>query len=289
MTAPSAPPEPGEDGPQVVAYRLRWRPRSERPGAHQGHRDGGEGTFRGLVPLVARPDPRRIDMRAFIRDPFERVHVRAFAPRRAATVAALVDVSASMAFDGLGAEVAQLCATLAASAVAGGDAFALLAADEAARDDIELPPGRRRGLGEEVRARLAASFAGRTAEGLLAVTGRLPRRRCLVFLVSDFLMPEALREGLLDALWRHDVVPVVVRNSRAEGDVPALGLLEARDAESGGRRLVLMRPALRARWRAQAQARIAELDAAFARRGLAALHLLDRFDPDALVDFLARR
>lgn len=285
-----APSDPATEMPPALPYRLRWRPRGERPGAHPALGEGGDGTFRGLLPLIARPDPRRIDLRASLRDPFETIHVRNFAPRRAMTVAVLADVSASMAFDGVREAAAELAATLAASAIAGGDAFALLAADDEARDDIDLPASRRRGLAQEVRARLRdAPFTGRSAGGLAEAAVRLPQRRCLVFLVSDFLLPASDLAALLDALWRHDVVPVVLRDSRAEGDLPAFGLIEARDAETGGRRLVLMRPSLRERWRAQAKSRIAALDDLFAGRGLGAFHLSDRFDADALADFLAHR
>lgn len=280
----------GEFHRNIVPYRLRWRPRGVRPGAHPGKGDGGDGTFRALVPLVARPDPRRIDLRASLRDPFEGVHVRTFAPRRATTVAVLTDLSGSMGFDGTGAEVARLAATLAASAGATGDEFTLIGAGDSVRADAFIPASRRRGLGAQVAATLSsAEPVGKSAQGLAAAAERLPRRRCLVFLVSDYLMPQADLDLTLDALWRHDVVPVVVRDSRAEGDVPAWGLMEIADVETGGRRLAFMRPGLRARWQAAARAWLAALEASFAARGYTPFHLVDRFDPDALVAFLARR
>lgn len=280
----------GEFHRNIVPYRLRWRPRGVRPGAHPGQGDGGDGTFRALVPLVARPDPRRIDLRASLRDPFEGVHVRTFAPRRATTVAVLTDLSGSMGFDGTGAEVARLAATLAASAGATGDEFTLIGAGDSVRADAFIPASRRRGLGAQVAATLSsAEPVGKSAQGLAAAAERLPRRRCLVFLVSDYLMPQADLDLTLDALWRHDVVPVVVRDSRAEGDVPAWGLMEIADVETGGRRLAFMRPGLRARWQAAARAWLAALEASFAARGYTPFHLVDRFDPDALVAFLARR
>lgn len=283
-------PRPPEDPIPVLPYGLHWKPRGQKPGAHPAAGEGGEGTFRGLAPLLARPDPRRIDIRASIRDPFEAIHVRAFAPRRAVTVTVLADLSASMGFAGLQAEVARLAAAVAASAMACGDAFSLVAADTAPRADLFIPPTRRRGLAREVLRRLTqAPCAGQSARGLVEAAGNLPRTRGLVFLVSDFLMPEEEISALLDALFRHDVIPVVVRDSRAEGHLPRFGLMEAIDAETGRRRLVLMRPRLRARWRQAAAARRAALEALFAGRGHAAFPLTDRFDADALLDFLARR
>lgn len=284
---------PADGDPRAIPalpYALRWRPRGQAPGAHPAAGRGGEGLFQGLVPLLAQADPRRIDIRASLRDPFEAIHARAFAPRRAATVAVMLDLSGSMGFGGVRGEVAQLAATVAASAQACGDAFCLLAADAAPRPDLHIPPTRRRGLAREVRARIAAATcAGAGSRGLAAAAEHLPRARALVFLVSDFLMPEADIGAVLDALWRHDIIPVVAHDSRAESALPRFGLLDLQDAETGRRRLVVMHPRLHARWQARAEARRAALDTLFAARGAAPFHLVDRFDPDALLDHLARR
>ncbi|MFG1478914.1 hypothetical protein V5F53_09635 [Xanthobacter sp. V4C-4] len=280
----TAPPIP------VLPLALGWRPRGHKPGAHAAAGDGGDGRFHSLAPLLARPDPRRIDIRASIRDPFEAVHVRTFAPRRAVTVTALVDLSGSMGCAGLAGAVARLVATCAASAIAGGDAFSLIAADAAPRPDLFIPASRRRGLAREVLHRLThAPRAGRGATGLLAATEQIPRARGIVVLVSDFLMPQTELRALLDALHRHDVIPVVARSAAAEGALPRFGLIDLVDAETGARRLVFMRPGLRARWQAQAQARGRALDTLFASHGLAPFSLTDRFDPDALLDFLLHR
>lgn len=282
---------PEDDAPiPVLPYGLAWRPRGRRPGAHSAAGGGGDGAFRGLAPLLAQADPRRIDIRASIRDPFEAIHVRTFAPRRAATVAVMVDLSGSMGFGSLRAEAAQLAAVVAASAHAGGDAFSLIAADGAPRADLHIPPTRRRGLAREVRARLLqAECTGDSARGLAQAALRLPRARALVFVVSDFLMPHAEITELLDTLAPHEVIPVVMRDSRAEGALPRFGLLEAIDAENGRRRLVLMRPGLRTRWLEQSRARAEARDALFAAHGAVPFHLVDRFDADALLDHLAHR
>ncbi|MFG1392769.1 DUF58 domain-containing protein [Xanthobacter agilis] len=288
--ARAVPPEPDERPIPVLPYGLHWRPRGHKPGAHPADGRGGDGAFQALAPLLSAPDPRRIDIRASIRDPFEAVHVRTFAPRRSITVTVMVDLSSSMGFGDLKAEVAQCAATIAAAAGATADAFSLIAADAAPRPDLFIPPTRRRGLPREIRDLLTdASCAGRSARGLVAAAENMPRGRGLVFLVSDFLMPEDDIAAVLDALFRHDVIPVVVRDSRAEGDLPRFGLLDVIDAESGRRRLVFMRPRLRARWLAQAERRRSALESVFASRGVVPFFLTDRFDADALLDHLARR
>ncbi|MEZ0211602.1 MAG: DUF58 domain-containing protein [Xanthobacteraceae bacterium] len=269
---------------QPIPYRLRWRPDGVQPGAHPARGEGADGEFRRHVGLLRHPDPRRIDLRASLRDPFGELHVRQFAPRRAVPVAAIVDLSGSMAFGAaVAGQVAQLCATLALSAVRSGDAFALLGCDDGVREDVSLPFGRRRGLEQEVFERLQAAGPARGGSaGLKAAVERLPSRRALVFLISDFLMPQAAIEAVLDGLWRHDVVPVVVGDSALDDGLPAWGLIEVADLESGATRLVFMRPALRARWRHAARERRRALDQAFAQRGLRPFDLVDRLDTEAL-------
>ncbi|ADH91462.1 conserved hypothetical protein [Ancylobacter novellus DSM 506] len=276
--------KPGDEPLQPIPYRLRWRPEGIFPGAHPGHGEGAEGEFRRHVSLLRLPDPRRIDLRVSLRDPHGKLHVRQFAPRRAVPVAALVDLSGSMRFgDAVAGRVADLCALLALSAMRAGDSFALFGCDAYLREEASLPLARRRGLEEEVRRRLdAVQPQGRGTAGLMEAAERLPHRCSLVFLISDFLMPAAELESLLDALWRHEVVPVVVRDSSVEERLPRWGLVEVGDLETGAARLVFMRPSLRERWRREARARRQALETLFVLRGLRAIDLKDALDVEAL-------
>lgn len=269
---------------QPIAYRLCWRPEGILPGAHPGHGEGAEGEFRRLVSLLRRPDPRRIDLRASLRDPFEDLKVREFAPRRSVQVAMLADLSASMAFgDAVRRQVAELGALLALSARRSGDSFGLLGCDGRVREDVSLAFTRRVGVENEVRKLLGLAVAeGAGADGLLEASSRLPHRRALVFLVSDFLIPHDRLGVLLDRLWRHDVIPVVVRSRAVEEALPSWGLIELGDPETGARRLVFMRPSLRRRWLAASQERRRALGQLFARRGLRAFDLVDELDDEAL-------
>lgn len=273
-----------------VPYKLHWRPSGVHAGAHPGADEGGSGPFRRHVPLLHHPDPRRIDLRATLRDPMGEVHVRQVARRNAISLIALVDLSGSMGFEGRAARmgvVAELCATLALSAYKMGDRFGLVGCDAAVRQAIYVPPTRRRGLEVEVFERLRrVEPQGASVRGLAAAAEWLPLHRSLVFLISDFLLPLAQLEEILDALWRHDVVPVVVRDAGEEDDLPAWGLIELRDLETGRSRLAFMRPGLREAWRNAGRLRRAEIDRLFTQRGRSTFHLVDRLDPDALAEYL---
>ncbi|MDQ2081629.1 hypothetical protein RA307_15695 [Xanthobacteraceae bacterium Astr-EGSB] len=275
---------------QPLAYRLRWRPRDAFIGAHPGGGEGAGGTFQRHVPLLRHPDPRRIDLRATFRDPMEEIHVRQYTKRSAIVAVAVVDLSGSMGFEGRVTRmrvVAELCATLALSARRMGDRFALIGCDADVRDDVFVAPTRHPGVEVEVFDRLMRAVPqGESTAGLLAVADRLPARPSLVFIISDFLMPLPRVDELMNAFWRHDVVPVVVRDRGEEQDLPAWGLIELRDLETGRRRLTLMRPALREAWRRAGQARRVELDRCFRRRGRVPFHVVDGLDADALAEHL---
>ncbi len=271
-----------------LPYRLFGRARGVAPGIHRAVGAGLNGAFLRHGSILDTPDARRIDVRASITDPFGGLKVRRFENRARIDVFVLLDLSGSMAF-GREADdpIADLCAAIAHAAVRSQDRFGLIAAGPKPRRDLAMRATRRAGLPDEVWRRVAGDAGdGAGVSGLLSMLDELPQRRSLIFVVSDFLMPERDLEELLGRLWRHDVAPVVVRSSAVETRLPRFGLVETTDLETGRRRLVLMRRSLREAWLARARERRAALDAIFRRHGRPAFDLVDRFDPDAFVDHL---
>jgi uncharacterized protein (DUF58 family) len=240
--------------PQIdVPYRLAWRASGVRIGAHRGKVEGSGGLFRDFDLLTRTQDPRRIDLRMSLRDPFDNLYVRRFEQKTSITVYALVDLSASMGFQGSDDKMgvmADLCGALAASARRIGDSFGLIGCDEKIIPEFFLPATRSRGGEADMVSRLR-SFAptGHGAEGLIDAASYLAGRRKLVFVISDFYLPLDLIETLFEALSQHDVVPIVLKDRREVEDLPRYGLVLLADLETGRRRLFLMRPSLRAEWR----------------------------------------
>ena len=67
----------------------------------------------------------------------------------------------------------------------------------------------------------------------LQFLGRIARRRAVAFLISDFLAPPPSYERALRiTAGRHDLVPVAVTDPLEEA-LPAIGLLELEDPETG--------------------------------------------------------
>lgn len=293
---PSAPThEPAE-----FHYRLPQRYGGQRPGAHHGSSLGGGQQFAAHRRLLDHPDPRRIDLRASLRDVHGDWLVRIARQRVAVPVHALVDVSASMHFGAQRSKlavVADFVDALGHSAFRAGDPVGLLAFDHAEREDLFLPARHSRGLGS-VMAQLLRSHAPSPAPapamaksadplaGLRHCAARLAGRRGLVFLVSDFhgMAVEALAE-LLDLLSPAVVLPVLVWDAAEAAPPEADALLAISDAETGVRRTLWLRETLRRHWRGAVASRRDELHALFDARALPPFELIGadgRFDAEAL-------
>jgi uncharacterized protein (DUF58 family) len=273
-----------EDSP-YLDYAVRWRVGQSFPGRHAAQAQGVGGFFSAYRPFWQVPDARRIDVRRSLADPFGDLVVRQTDSKSAISVIVVADLSRSMkaapAATGLNA-VALLAEAAARSARKSGDAFGFIGFDEVVQQNFVLPASRGRTLSDEFLTRLRAlGPAGRSSAGLLAVEPLLPRQKSLILLVSDFLMPFDVLKAGLEALTRHDVAPVVLHEAR-ERTLPPNGLVRLLDAESGQKRLVLMRPAMRRAWEDARQKWRRELDAVFVRWGRPAFHAEGRLDVAAL-------
>jgi uncharacterized protein (DUF58 family) len=260
-----------------------------RPGHHRSFGRGNGFEFRGHVPLLMDPDPRRLDVHASCRQPHGQLMVRVFRERRAISVFVLADVSASLAFAGVRRKMdvlADLTAAAALSAHRIGDAFGFLGADVAVREELRVAPTRKRGAGLLIAERLRRFVpTGNSAAGLAAAARALGRHRALVFLASDFHFSVTELDALLHNLSRYVVVPVVLWD-RAEFPVAGRpGIDAVRDLESGRERLLFMRSALRVRIGAALRERQRTLEACFARHGIRPIMLLDGFDADRMTEY----
>jgi len=267
-------------------YRIASKATGLVPGHHRSRSGDGGFEFRGHAALHDAPDARRLDLHASLRDPFGGWIVRLSSERRSIPVVLVADLSASMGFEGRVRKLdvlADFTACLAWSAARTGDSFAFVGCDERIRTELLLPQTRRRGAGLELaRALRAWRPNGRSAQALREAHQHLPARRALVFLVSDFHLPLADVAQVLASLAAHDVVPVVLWQPVEFALSAAHALAQVQEPESGQRRWLWWRPALRARWEAAHAARRAALLQLFRARRLAPLFIEGAFDADAV-------
>ena len=277
---------------QEFHYRIRWRAHTAHPGHHPSNQPGGEAEFAGHVPLTSQPEPRNLDVRATLADPFGRLMVKSFRQHSAVPVYLLADLSASMGFEGCARKLdllADFAAATAYSAYRTGDPFGFFGCDEGIRWDVAVALRWHKGLAQQIRQGLARfEPTGRGAEGLLEAAPHLGRQRSLVFVASDFHWDLAELERLLEAFVHHDLVPVVLWDSAEYEDLPPFGIAEVRDAETGARRRLFLRPDLRRAIRERYRQRQTELTDLCRRFGREPFFMVNRFDADALTDYFYR-
>jgi len=288
------------DASREFHYRLPGRVSGQRPGSHRGSSVGAGQEFVAHMSLFHRPDPRRLDLRASLRALNEDWLVRVNRQRAGVAVRAIVDVSASMTFGSQRSKLhvaADFLEALGLSAFRVGDAVGMMAFDESERSDLFMPARVSRGMGAIMASALRAAGVHAQASGttrresvdqnimngLEEAASRLAGQQGLVFLVSDFHWP--LGGGLnsvLDLLAHASVVPVVVWDPAETAPPERNALATLRDAESGARRTLWVRPKLRQDWLQAVERRRAEIDGFFASRGIQPFYVEGSFDADAL-------
>lgn len=119
-------------------------------------------------------------------------------------------------------------------------------------------------------------------DGLEAAASHLAGQQGLIFLVSDFHWPLERLDVVLDLFAHASVVPFIVWDP-AETEPPERNALASiRDAESGARRTLVLRPRLRQQWRQAVAQRRSELDSLFAAHAIRPFYVQGAFDGDAL-------
>ncbi len=179
-------------------------------------------------------DVRTIDWNVTARmdDPF----VKVFDEERELTVILMVDASASGDFGTVsqmkGEIGAEICALLAFSAIQNNDRVGLIIFTD--KVELFIPPkkGKKHVL-RVIRELLYFQPSGRgtNIDAALEYLNRVTYRRSVVFLVSDFFAFD-YEKALRVANRRHDLIAIALEDPR-EYDLPAIGIVELEDAETG--------------------------------------------------------
>jgi uncharacterized protein (DUF58 family) len=169
------------------------------------------------------------------------LHVKKFTEERELTVLLLLDASGSADFGTRSRFkrelAAEMGALLAFSAIKNNDRVGALVFT----DDVEMFVPARKGRAHVLRViRDLLYFEPRGRGTNLAraceYLNRVTRKRAVVFLLSDFL-DAGFEKPLRVAAKKHDLISIFLSDP-AESEIPAVGLVELEDAETG-RRLLL--------------------------------------------------
>ncbi len=171
-------------------------------------------------------------------------HVKKFTEERELTILLAIDISGSGRF-GSGRwskreMMAELGSVLAFSAVRNDDKVGLVLFSDFV--ELYIPPGKGHShILRVIREILFFQPAGRGTDisGALDFINRVTRRKCVVFLISDFRLPgdftaalETIRPKLRITGRRHDLIAVSVTDPR-EHRLPDVGWITLEDAETG--------------------------------------------------------
>lgn len=195
--------------------------------------------FAEVRPYLPGDEVRTIDWNVTARSGFP--HVKRYVEERELTVMLLVDASASTRFGSVRQFkqelAAELAAVLAYSAITNNDKVGLVIFSD--QIELALPPRK----GNRHVLRVIREILNHTPRGAgtdipqaLDHLNHVTRRRCVTFLISDFLAPD-LRRPLRVANRRHDLIAVVLEDPR-ENELPDLGLVALEDPESGASTIV---------------------------------------------------
>ncbi len=268
-------------------YRLPHPGYSVFPGAHPGQIVGSGQLFKRHEPLLASPDPRRIDLRASLLDPFQQYRVRVFQQHSKLSVYVIADLSASMT-DKLAA-LGDLILSAAQSALQIGDSFGFIGCCQTIDHQWVLPAGRAMGPVLELVNRLSGFRGQNSAECLSKIAPLLPHKRCLVLFVTDGHFVLSKLPAILQPLIPHAVVPLIWWNTCEYSDLPDWGLVRYKDAESRRSRTLLLRPVLKQRIIQAFEQRRVQLRQGFRAFGMEPLFLRNDYRAEPLNRYFQKR
>lgn len=168
---------------------------------------------------------------------FHKPYIKVFEEERELTVMLLVDVSGSLDFGTIKQMkrdmVTEIAATLAFSAIQNNDKIGVIFFSDRIEKFIPPKKGRKHILYiiRELIDFQPKSRRTNLKEGVEYLTNVI-KKRCTAFILSDFITNDDFRNALVVANRKHDVVAIQVYDRRIE-DLPDVGLMKVRDAETG--------------------------------------------------------
>ena len=221
-------------------------------------------------------DTRDIDWKVTAR--YVRPYVKVFEEERELTVMLLIDVSGSKDFGTVSQMkrdvTTEIAATLAFSAIQNNDKIGVIFFSDKIEKFIPPQKGRRHIL-YIIRELIDFRPNDRQTDinqALKYLTNAI-KKRCTAFLLSDFIDRGNYHDALTIANRKHDIVAIQVYDRR-ETELPAVGLMKVRDAETGQERWIdssskRVREAYRTWW----DKRQAEMNAAFQKSRIDAVSI----------------
>jgi uncharacterized protein (DUF58 family) len=277
----------------TVFYYRRAAQHNVFPGAHTGKLTGNGLLFNQHKPLIAAPDPRHIDLRASMLNPFSQYQVKSFQQPSRLDVFLLADLSASMGYHGQYNKQQMLVDCLlsvAKSAYTVGDRFGFVGCGQSINPQLLISPANlQQGRVIDMAKRIQETALSGQADSLLQAADYLPTRSALVFLLSDFYMPIKTIQQQMQRLNKHTVVPLVLWDKKESSDLPRWGVVKFSDLEQGKTRTLLMRPALQQKIKTAFKQRKQQLQHCFRSFGCEPLFMEQGYHAESISQYFLQR
>lgn len=185
-------------------------------------------------------DVRDIDWNVTAR--YSRPHIKIFEEERELTVMLMIDVSSSQSVGSrlrtMRESATEIAATIAFSASQNNDKIGAIFFSDKIEKYIPPQKGRKHILCV-IRELLDFKPSGTKTciSAPLEYLMRVQKRRCIAFMISDFLDFNDYERTLLVANRRHDLVALRLYD-KLLADLPNVGLLEVLDAENGHKQII---------------------------------------------------
>ncbi|WP_292360641.1 MULTISPECIES: hypothetical protein [unclassified Methylophaga] len=250
-----------------------------RESEHKSKRQGPGSDFYKKSVFLADPNPARIDLASSVTDPFESIYVKTFRQRSKLDVLTFIDGSDSMAIPGKVDLLSLSERSISCSVAARNDNYQSYLFSNSIHSVTDSDLLYQHYSPSENLSRHNTARAFKDLERLL------PKRRSLIFLLSDFHWSNEKLNQVLNTLSGHYLVPIVIWRSTEYENFPLWRFVQIRDAETDENRLIFVTPKQKKLIESTFADRKIFLNNQFQRHNSRAFWLIDQFSAQNLSEF----
>ncbi|MBN47366.1 MAG: hypothetical protein CMH23_12940 [Methylophaga sp.] len=263
----------------VFDYKTPFLLNALRESEHKSKRQGPGSDFYKKSVFLADPNPARIDLASSVTDPFESIYVKTFRQRSKLDVLTFIDGSDSMAIPGKVDLLSLSERSISCSVAARNDNYQSYLFSNSIHSVTDSDLLYQHYSPSENLSRHNTARAFKDLERLL------PKRRSLIFLLSDFHWSNEKLNQVLNTLSGHYLVPIVIWRSTEYENFPLWRFVQIRDAETDENRLIFVTPKQKKLIESTFADRKIFLNNQFQRHNSRAFWLIDQFSAQNLSEF----
>ena len=257
-------------------YYVRWHSSHHDLGMWPGKQAGGVAEFETISEYELGDNPRSINWPATARTGGHTILKNTRMTEAKISLFLLVDLSRSMDFGTVRVTKRRLAAEISASLVHAAwrcrdqVGFIAYGSEVDVMWPLRNPKDYRLLIPKKI---LETRSSGKTGTGLAEALAKLPVKRSLVFLISDFQEPlKEINRAFKSFVFRHDLIPVVISDPREKNLPKRRCLTVLKDLETGCRKTIWFGGARkRSAFKKQSEERDEKLKGLFQRLGMEAL------------------